>query len=558
MKSVSTLPAQALRIAVLFVSLAFLAPGFAIADCSEEEQTAVFILDGIHLNSLVTDQPEALAGKNPAKAGKSELQMPAGADLLENTESFWSVANFNCANLDPDTPDNHAWWCGDEFVPCHPSDPAEGYGNAWSQWLGWQGAVPDPEEPISVTVRARMNMDTEPGYDKIHLQCVSPQGVHNLWSDDGFAEGMMVEQTFTLQPEDYTDPFDTVHLRWTFMSDGGWSDEDCTWPTAGAVQIDLIEVYFDQGDGPVQMGHTETCEPGSDLQWTPEVEELRLTLLDVEPLGPVTNPSIAEMIEAVEAVQPVPGPDYNHRGQVGSFHLFEADPIDLGGTAIVDGRDGRVVFAGTVIWLGFGAVTSPVESSHPWSFPTGEPALEPASLGILPNLAWPDHYETPADITARALDYLRGSDVLQSFSNCGEYDVVSYIYTPSVNPYVPPETTSLIVIVSGQCGPPWADFVAATPPVASDPWLSRVYPNPFNPQTRISFTTDTPQQVRVAVFDPRGRRIAVLADQQFQAGKHFVEWQGRDASGRAVPSGEYFFRVDIGGRVETRKAMLLR
>ena len=86
----------------------------------------------------------------------------------------------------------------------------------------------------------------------------------------------------------------------------------------------------------------------------------------------------------------------------------------------------------------------------------------------------------------------------------------------------------------------------------------RITPNPFNPQTKISFYADQPQLVRVAVYDIRGRRIAELTDQQYQVGEHSVEWQGRDSSGRAVPSGEYFFRLEIGSLVETRKAMLLR
>ena len=88
--------------------------------------------------------------------------------------------------------------------------------------------------------------------------------------------------------------------------------------------------------------------------------------------------------------------------------------------------------------------------------------------------------------------------------------------------------------------------------------LFEVFPNPFNPQTTITFYTDRPQRIRVAVYDIRGGRIAELTNQQYQIGEHSVEWRGRDSSGRAVPSGEYFFRVDIGGQVETRKAMLLR
>ena len=83
-------------------------------------------------------------------------------------------------------------------------------------------------------------------------------------------------------------------------------------------------------------------------------------------------------------------------------------------------------------------------------------------------------------------------------------------------------------------------------------------PNPFNPQTKISFYADKPQHIRLAVYDIRGRLIAEITDQQYQVGEHSVDWNGRDSAGRAVPSGEYFFRMVIGGQVETRKAMLLR
>ncbi len=83
-------------------------------------------------------------------------------------------------------------------------------------------------------------------------------------------------------------------------------------------------------------------------------------------------------------------------------------------------------------------------------------------------------------------------------------------------------------------------------------------PNPFNPQTKISFYADKPEHIRLAVYDIRGRLVAELTDQQYQAGEHSVEWRGRDSAGHSVPSGEYFFRVEIGGQVETRKAMLLR
>jgi hypothetical protein len=116
--------------------------------------------------------------------------------------------------------------------------------------------------------------------------------------------------------------------------------------------------------------------------------------------------------------------------------------------------------------------------------------------------------------------------------------------------------TAGLTIVPAQC----TDY--PTPVIETGdfhgPGFSSIYPNPFNPQTTVSFYSDQPQRVCVCVYDIRGRRIVELTDQQYQVGEHSVEWRGRDSSGRAVPSGEYFFRIVIGGQVETRKAMLLR
>jgi hypothetical protein len=93
--------------------------------------------------------------------------------------------------------------------------------------------------------------------------------------------------------------------------------------------------------------------------------------------------------------------------------------------------------------------------------------------------------------------------------------------------------------------------------VASSLFLE-CYPNPFNPLINIRFEIQGYGPVRIEVYDIRGRRIAELTDQQYHVGEHSVEWRGRDSSGRAAPSGEYFFRVEMDGQVETRKAMLLR
>jgi hypothetical protein len=85
-----------------------------------------------------------------------------------------------------------------------------------------------------------------------------------------------------------------------------------------------------------------------------------------------------------------------------------------------------------------------------------------------------------------------------------------------------------------------------------------VSPNPFNPATWVAFATDQSQRVRVTVYDIRGRLVIEIANQQYEAGEHLVEWQGRDSTGQTVPSGQYFFRVEAGGEVQIEKALMLK
>ena len=84
------------------------------------------------------------------------------------------------------------------------------------------------------------------------------------------------------------------------------------------------------------------------------------------------------------------------------------------------------------------------------------------------------------------------------------------------------------------------------------------HPNPFNPQTTITFGLDQPRRAEIAVYDLTGRLLGVLANRTYAAGHHSLVWNGKDAMGRAVPSGTYIVRLETGSGVETRRVMLLR
>ncbi len=79
------------------------------------------------------------------------------------------------------------------------------------------------------------------------------------------------------------------------------------------------------------------------------------------------------------------------------------------------------------------------------------------------------------------------------------------------------------------------------------------YPNPFNAVTNIRFALPEASDVKLAVFDITGRLITTLTNGSFAAGYHSLTF---DAN--ALSSGVYFYRLDAGTFVETRKMVLLK
>jgi hypothetical protein len=166
-------------------------------------------------------------------------------DLTE-LETQWHVDTYNCANLDPTTVPNHAWWCGSiDFPSCGGGDPVGGYGNGWNEWLNYQATV-DPAFATNVTVKAILNYDNEIGFDFGFLEYETTAGWQAAGgSFNGVADSVVVNRLFTYNIGDYVgDSNNEINIRWRFTSDGAWSDGDCLNPTAGAMQIDQMEVWF--------------------------------------------------------------------------------------------------------------------------------------------------------------------------------------------------------------------------------------------------------------------------------------------------------------------------
>ena len=88
--------------------------------------------------------------------------------------------------------------------------------------------------------------------------------------------------------------------------------------------------------------------------------------------------------------------------------------------------------------------------------------------------------------------------------------------------------------------------------------LRPAMPNPFNPQTTLSFSLMEGAMVDLAVFSLRGERVRQLVSESRSAGEHSVVWNGRDQSGAALPSGVYLARFSAGGVVMTQRLVLVQ
>ncbi len=75
-----------------------------------------------------------------------------------------------------------------------------------------------------------------------------------------------------------------------------------------------------------------------------------------------------------------------------------------------------------------------------------------------------------------------------------------------------------------------------------------IHPNPFNPQTTISFELSQKGKVEIRIYSVRGELVSTLPADAAAPGRHQVTWMGRDRAGREVPSGSYFARLYVDGQ----------
>ncbi len=86
-----------------------------------------------------------------------------------------------------------------------------------------------------------------------------------------------------------------------------------------------------------------------------------------------------------------------------------------------------------------------------------------------------------------------------------------------------------------------------------------LYPNPFNPNTTISFDLPMSANVDLSIYNIKGQKVKTLTNQKYSKGKHSLIWNGTNDENQNVSSGVYFYKFNVNGKtVNVKKCLLMK
>ena len=168
------------------------------------------------------------------------------------------------------------------------------------------------------------------------------------------------------------------------------------------------------------------------------------------------------------------------------------------------------------------------------------------------------------DLAFRVLGGANGSDVLIEVNDTGLGDaemLVDFVLPAAGDYWV------LVFRAGGDANIQRYDLTIAVEPTditavdnygvpRADLGLS-LFPNPFNPRTTARFYVETPGLVALDVYDVSGKLVRSILDQADSVGWAELIWNGRNNAGESVPSGTYLMRVQVGGKVQNVRGLLV-
>ena len=83
------------------------------------------------------------------------------------------------------------------------------------------------------------------------------------------------------------------------------------------------------------------------------------------------------------------------------------------------------------------------------------------------------------------------------------------------------------------------------------------HPNPFNPETKISFSILNDSNVELSVYNIKGQKVRTLIKDYLEKGIHEIIWNSKDDNNRSVTSGVYFYQFKVNSKTKAVKKCLL-
>lgn len=190
-----------------------------------------------------------------------------------------------------------------------------------------------------------------------------------------------------------------------------------------------------------------------------------------------------------------------------------------------------------------------------WSF---EVPLASATPGLYLVFRLPEGEGFVGEGAGAGLGYRIGDGQVRCWVGCGDDDWhrVSAAYQMAVTPVMNANKSGEVLVLGGdrERSAEEQGEEIAMPETAS----LRAAPNPFNPQTEISFVLPDRESVKLTIFDVRGRLVQTLVSGVMPAGEHSVPWDGRNRAGQSQPSGIYFALLEAGAVRLTQRLALVQ
>jgi FlgD Ig-like domain/IPT/TIG domain/Beta-propeller repeat len=206
------------------------------------------------------------------------------------------------------------------------------------------------------------------------------------------------------------------------------------------------------------------------------------------------------------------------------------------------GSDGGSVFS---VSNNFAATSTPwTESGLTWN---NAPAPSGSALDAAGSVSVNTWVEL--DVTSA----ITGNGTYSFALTGGSNNVVDYSSSEGAN------SPQLVVAVAGSA----AQLTLDSPHIEATPMPGKIElhanrPNPFFGGTTIQYALTEPTQVHLAIYDIAGRRVRTLVNGVQGAVESRVTWDGRGENGVRVSAGVYFYRLEAGATVLTRRMSVLK